>query len=130
MAHLHASQFRNLTDRRFIPNSSRCSLSGRSPSDQLQAASFRYARTRTRTLANMSTPGVQVHRHSLLTSPGHSSGRSSAAHPHCVLLQEYIDTHSLQKVVEDVLNGCVKTKPDDPLSFMVRGLLATLLLMI
>jgi hypothetical protein len=35
-------------------------------------------------------------------------------------LQEYIDQHSLQKVVEDVLNGCVKTKPEEPLSFMVR----------
>jgi enolase len=35
-------------------------------------------------------------------------------------LQEYIDQHSLQKVVEDVLNGCVKTKPDEPLTFMVR----------
>lgn len=34
--------------------------------------------------------------------------------------QEYIDQHSLQKVVEDVLNGCVKTKPDEPLTFMVR----------
>jgi len=46
---------------------------------------------------------------------------------HAVLLlalpemQEYIDQHSLQKVVEDVLNGCVKTKPDEPLSFMVRA---------
>lgn len=38
----------------------------------------------------------------------------------CARLQEYIDQHSLQKVVEDVLNGCVKTKPDEPLTFMVR----------
>jgi hypothetical protein len=36
-------------------------------------------------------------------------------------LQEYIDQHSLQKVVEDVLNGCVKSKPDEPLTFMVRA---------
>lgn len=35
--------------------------------------------------------------------------------------QEYIDQHSLQKVVEDVLNGCVKTKPEEPLTFMVRA---------
>ena len=35
-------------------------------------------------------------------------------------VQEYIDRHGLQKKVEDVLNACVKGKPDEPLSFMVR----------
>lgn len=38
-------------------------------------------------------------------------------------VQEYIDQHSLQKVVEDVLNGCVKSKPDEPLTFMAEELL-------
>lgn len=42
------------------------------------------------------------------------------APPPSARAQEYIDQHSLQKVVEDVLNGCVKTKPDEPLTFMVR----------
>lgn len=36
-------------------------------------------------------------------------------------VQEYIDKHGLQKKVEDVLNVCVKSKPDEPLSFMVRS---------
>lgn len=34
-------------------------------------------------------------------------------------VQEYIDKHQLQKKVEDVLNICVKSKPDEPLSYMV-----------
>lgn len=38
-------------------------------------------------------------------------------------VQSYIETHGLQKTVEDVLNGTVKSKPDEPLSFMVRGLI-------
>jgi enolase len=35
-------------------------------------------------------------------------------------VQSYIDQHSLQKNVEDVLNACVKAKPEEPLTFMVR----------
>ena len=35
-------------------------------------------------------------------------------------VQTYIDKHSLQKKVEDVLNSTVKAKPEEPLSFMVR----------
>eukprot|EP00877_Chromochloris_zofingiensis_P000801 jgi/Chrzof1/10721/Cz05g10010.t1_ENO[v5.2] len=38
-------------------------------------------------------------------------------------VQEYIDKHGLQKKVEDVLNVCVKSKPDEPLSFMAQELL-------
>ena len=34
-------------------------------------------------------------------------------------VQEYIDKHNLQKKVEDVLNSCVKARPEEPLSFMV-----------
>ena len=36
-------------------------------------------------------------------------------------VQTYIDKHSLQKKVEDVLNNTVKAKPEEPLSFMVRA---------
>lgn len=35
-------------------------------------------------------------------------------------VQSYIDQHSLQKNIEDVLNSCVKAKPEEPLTFMVR----------
>jgi len=38
-------------------------------------------------------------------------------------VQEYIDRHSLQKKVEDVLNACVKSKPEEPLSYMATELL-------
>lgn len=34
-------------------------------------------------------------------------------------VQEYIDKFGLQTTVESVLNSCVKSKPDEPLSFMV-----------
>jgi hypothetical protein len=57
----------------------------------------------------------------LVTFPGHARLTRQCAFAR---LQEYIDQHSLQKVVEDVLNGCVKTKPDEPLSFMVREALS------
>ena len=35
-------------------------------------------------------------------------------------VQSYIDQHSLQKNVEDVLTACVKATPEEPLTFMVR----------
>lgn len=35
-------------------------------------------------------------------------------------VQEYIDKHELSKKVEEVINACVKTKPDEPLSFMAE----------
>lgn len=35
-------------------------------------------------------------------------------------VQEYIDKFGLQTTVETVLNACVKSKPEEPLSFMVR----------
>jgi enolase len=38
-------------------------------------------------------------------------------------VQEYIDGHGLQKTVEEVLNSCVKSKPEEPLSFMAQELL-------
>lgn len=38
-------------------------------------------------------------------------------------VQEYIDKHSLQRKVEDLLNATVKAKPDEPLSFMAQELL-------
>lgn len=37
-------------------------------------------------------------------------------------VQSYIDKHSLQSKVEEVLNACVKFKPDEPLSFMAKEL--------
>lgn len=37
-------------------------------------------------------------------------------------MQEYLDKHSLQERVENVLNSCVKGRPDEPLSYMVRTL--------
>jgi enolase len=37
-------------------------------------------------------------------------------------VQEYIDKHELSKKVEDVINACVKAKPDEPLSFMAQTL--------
>ena len=37
-------------------------------------------------------------------------------------VQEYIDKHELTKVVEDAVNAAVKVKPDEPLSFLVRGI--------
>ncbi len=36
-------------------------------------------------------------------------------------VQGYIDKHSLQKTVEDVLNACVKSKPEEPLTFMASA---------
>uniref|UniRef100_A0A7S3QZJ7 phosphopyruvate hydratase n=3 Tax=Eukaryota TaxID=2759 RepID=A0A7S3QZJ7_DUNTE len=38
-------------------------------------------------------------------------------------VQEYIDKHQLQKKTEDVLNIAVKSKPDEPLSFLAKELL-------
>jgi enolase len=38
-------------------------------------------------------------------------------------IQDYIDQHNLQKQVEEVLNGTVKSKPVEPLSFMAQELL-------
>lgn len=35
-------------------------------------------------------------------------------------VQEYIDKHDLSKKVEEVINACVKAKPDEPISFMVH----------
>lgn len=35
-------------------------------------------------------------------------------------VQEYIEKHGLEKRVEEVLNACVKLKPEDPMEFMVR----------
>lgn len=35
-------------------------------------------------------------------------------------VQEYLEKHDLSKRVEEVINACVKAKPDEPLSFMVR----------
>ena len=35
-------------------------------------------------------------------------------------VQEYIDKHDLSKKVEEVINACVKAKPEEPISFMVR----------
>lgn len=69
----------------------------------------------------MSTPGVQVNKLQLEHLQAMSPARHRENLPALAVLQEYIDQHSLQKVVEDVLNGCVKTKPDEPLTFMVRG---------
>jgi hypothetical protein len=34
-------------------------------------------------------------------------------------VQEYLEKHALQKKLEDVLNLCVKEKPEEPLEFMV-----------
>jgi hypothetical protein len=39
-------------------------------------------------------------------------------------IQDYIDQHNLQKQVEEVLNGTVKSKPVEPLSFMVGMFIA------
>lgn len=36
-------------------------------------------------------------------------------------VQSYIEKHNLQKRVEDVLNSTVKSKPEEPMSYMVRG---------
>ncbi|KAG1667452.1 hypothetical protein FOA52_012207 [Chlamydomonas sp. UWO 241] len=38
-------------------------------------------------------------------------------------VQSYIDKHTLQKKVEDVLNSTVKSKPEEPLSYMAAELL-------
>ena len=35
-------------------------------------------------------------------------------------VQEYIDKHELSRKVEEVINLCVKAKPDEPLSYMVQ----------
>lgn len=52
--------------------------------------------------------------------PGRApSARASPATDTMATVQEYIDKHSLQKKVEDVLNTCVSQKPSDPLAFMV-----------
>lgn len=39
-------------------------------------------------------------------------------------IQDYIDQHNLQKQVEELLNGTVKSKPEEPLSFMVGAFMA------
>ncbi len=38
------------------------------------------------------------------------------------LLQEYIDKHELSRRVEEAINATVKSKPDEPLAFLVRCL--------
>ncbi|KAL3135043.1 hypothetical protein ABBQ32_007990 [Trebouxia sp. C0010 RCD-2024] len=37
-------------------------------------------------------------------------------------VQEYIDKHDLSKKVEEVINACVKAKPEEPISFMAEQL--------
>lgn len=37
-------------------------------------------------------------------------------------VQEYLDQHDLQKQVEKLINSCVKSKPEEPLSFMAKEL--------
>ena len=32
--------------------------------------------------------------------------------------QAYLDTHGIQKAVEDVINSAVKHKPENPIAFM------------
>lgn len=34
----------------------------------------------------------------------------------------FLSQHDLQAKIEDALNRCVKSKPDEPLSFLVRHL--------
>lgn len=34
--------------------------------------------------------------------------------------QEYLESHNIQKVVEDVINSVVQAKPSDPFGYMVR----------
>lgn len=34
-------------------------------------------------------------------------------------VQQYVEKHGLQKKVEDVLNLCVSSKAEEPMSFMV-----------
>jgi hypothetical protein len=36
-------------------------------------------------------------------------------------VQEYIDKHDLSKKVEEAINSTVKSKPEEPLAFLVRG---------
>ena len=45
--------------------------------------------------------------------------RYSASPAMSETVQSYIDKHSLQTKVEDALNACVKSRPDEPLTFMV-----------
>ena len=35
-------------------------------------------------------------------------------------VQEYLDKHDITKRVEEVINACVKAKPDEPISYMVH----------
>ncbi len=37
---------------------------------------------------------------------------------------QYIESHNLQKTVEDVINQTIKAKPDEPFSFMVKTIIA------
>ena len=37
-------------------------------------------------------------------------------------VQEYLDKHDLQKQVEALINSCVSSKPDEPLSYMAKQL--------
>ena len=36
-------------------------------------------------------------------------------------MQDYLDRHELSKKVEDAINATVKSKPDEPLAFLVSG---------
>lgn len=64
---------------------------------------------------------------SLHRTPSAKSFREQSR-PHCarrkfaitMSVQEYIDKHDLSKKVEEVINACVKAKPEEPISFMVR----------
>lgn len=38
-------------------------------------------------------------------------------------VQEYVDKNQLQKKIEDVINHCVKNKPEEPMHFMAQQLL-------
>ena len=49
-----------------------------------------------------------------------STRRGSVIRPR-MSVQEYIDKHELSRKVEEVINLCVKAKPDEPMSYMVSG---------
>ncbi len=52
----------------------------------------------------------------------HSSrtiSRKASSRVASMSVQEYIDKHDLSKKVEEVINACVKAKPEEPISYMV-----------
>lgn len=70
------------------------------------------------TLINLGPTYLSVHTAATPRRARRTASRVTATYK-AMSVQEYIDKHDLSKKVEEVINACVKAKPDEPISFMV-----------